>query len=272
AVNIYWSGTGTSPIEVDSSFDLAGQPVIQISNVGTIGQSVEFTDVFLPTGAGITNWAFDLANNWASPATAMDNPSTTNYAMSGRYSIRHNTIGAALAVYKGFFGIPVGFAITTTTTASSSATVGDGTATVAPQGGGSYTYQWDASAGSQTLPTVGALVPGTYCVTITDGNGCINVACATVLLNTATYSLNNSEQLIHLYPNPTKNHCILSTKEVAGKKELKVVNALGQLKHQATFEETEYLIEVQEWTNGVYWLELNSENGNRWIKKLVVQN
>lgn len=272
AVNIYWSGTGTSPIEMDSMFDLVGQSIIQVSNVGSIGQSVEFIDVSLPTGAGLTNWDFDLANNWASPAIAMDNPSTTVYAMPGRYSIRHNTTGAARAVYKGFFCIPVGFTITTTTTASSSATVGDGTANVVPQGGGSYAYQWDASTGNQTLPTVGALVPGTYCVTITDVNGCMNVACPTVLLNTGIYSINEEEQFVNLYPNPTKNHCTLSTKEVVGKKELKVVNTLGQLKYQAIFDETEHSIKVQEWTNGVYWLELNSENGRRWIKKLVVQN
>jgi hypothetical protein len=272
AVNIYWSGTGTSPIELDSTFDLVGQSVIHVSNVETIGQSVEFTDVSLPIGTGLTNWDFDLTSNSANPAIASDNPSTAVYTAPGRYSIRHNTIGAALSEYKGFFGIPVAFTITTTTTASSSATVGNGTATVSPQVGGTYTYQWDASAGNQSLPTVTGLLPGTYCVTITDGNGCLNVACARVLLNTATQSINNQAQNVRIYPNPTNHSCVLLSKEVLGTKELSIVNTLGQLKYQAVFEGTEYSINVQKWENGVYWVELNSERGKRWIRKLVVQH
>ena len=272
AINIYWSGTGISPIAMDSIFDLAGQSVIYVSNVGAIGQSVEFTDASLPLGTGLTNWDFDLANNWANPATATDNSSTTMYTRPGRYSIRHNTIGAALAVYKGFFCIPVGFSLTTSTTPSNSATVGDGTATVVPQGGSTYTYQWDANTGNQSSSTAGNLLPGNYCVTITDGGGCQNVACATVLLNTATYGINPQEELVNLYPNPAKNHCLLSIKEVEGMKELVVVNTLGQVKYKTTFDGTEYLLNVQGWTNGIYWLELNSESQGRWIRKLIVQD
>jgi hypothetical protein len=272
AVNIYWSGTGTSPVEMDSTFDLAGQAVIQVNNVGQMGQAVEFTDVSLPIGVGLTNWDFDLTNNEAIPAVSSDNPTTTYYTLPGRYSIRHNTTGTALSVYKGFFGIPVGFTIASTTTASNSATVGDGTITVSTQGAGASTYQWDANVGNQASSTVVNLIPGTYCVTITDGNGCLNRTCATVLLNTSTYSINNQEEFVNLYPNPTKNQCLLSVKEVEGMKELVVVNALGQLKYKTTFDGTEYLLNVQEWTNGIYWLELHSESQGRWIRKLIVQD
>jgi hypothetical protein len=272
AVDIYWSGIGTSPIAMDSIFDLAGQSVIQVNNVGQIGQAVEFTDVSLPIGAGITNWNFDLTSNWANPAVSNDNPSTTQYTRPGRYSIRHNTTGAALAVYKGFFGIPVGFNLVSTTTASSSVVSGDGTATVNPQSSGVYTYQWDANTGNQTSSTAVNLVPGTYCVTVTDGNSCLNVTCVTVLLNTSTYSIHNQEKLLRLYPNPSGNHCTLSIKKVEGIKELKVVNALGQLKYQTTFDETTYLLHVEEWTKGLYYLELKTENGLRWVRKLVVQD
>ncbi|MFH1321671.1 MAG: T9SS type A sorting domain-containing protein [Bacteroidota bacterium] len=49
----------------------------------------------------------------------------------------------------------------------------DGTAIVIPTAGiASYTYQWDANAGSQTDSTATGLSAGIYFVTVTDSNGC----------------------------------------------------------------------------------------------------
>ncbi|MFH1321817.1 MAG: PKD domain-containing protein [Bacteroidota bacterium] len=49
----------------------------------------------------------------------------------------------------------------------------NGQATVAATGGTpAYTYQWDASAGSQTTTTATGLTAGSYDVTVTDANGC----------------------------------------------------------------------------------------------------
>ena len=43
-----------------------------------------------------------------------------------------------------------------------------------------YTFAWDAAAGNQTTATAVGLAAGTYSVTITDANGCTDVATATV--------------------------------------------------------------------------------------------
>ena len=57
----------------------------------------------------------------------------------------------------------------------------DGQATAAASGGtGVYTYQWDAAAGNQATATASGLFPGIYCVSASDGNGCLAVACATI--------------------------------------------------------------------------------------------
>ena len=57
----------------------------------------------------------------------------------------------------------------------------DGTATVTAAGGTTpYTYQWDSLAGGQTTATAIGLLAGTYTVTVTDANGCIANASATV--------------------------------------------------------------------------------------------
>ena len=52
----------------------------------------------------------------------------------------------------------------------------DGVATVTASGGQTpYSYVWDAAAGNQVTPTISGLCVGTYSVTITDTNGCVDV-------------------------------------------------------------------------------------------------
>jgi len=53
----------------------------------------------------------------------------------------------------------------------------DGAATATPSfGTAPYTYQWDVNAGSQTTATAMGLAIGSYMVTVTDTNGCSDVA------------------------------------------------------------------------------------------------
>ncbi len=57
----------------------------------------------------------------------------------------------------------------------------DGTATVSVSGGQApYQYSWDAFAGSQLTPTAVDLPAGTYTVTVTDVDGCIEAETVTV--------------------------------------------------------------------------------------------
>ncbi len=57
----------------------------------------------------------------------------------------------------------------------------DGTAVITPNGGaGMNSVIWDANAGSQTTFTANGLAAGTYFASITDANGCVATASATV--------------------------------------------------------------------------------------------
>lgn len=273
ARNIYWSGTGISPVSMDSTFDLAAQPNIRVNAGTVIGQPVVFTDLSLPTGTGITNWDFDLESNWATPSSATDNPSSTIYTIAGRYSIRHNTIGGSLSVYKGFFDIPVGFTIGSTTTAATSTTLGDGTATVSvPSIGGPYTYQWDSNANNQTTAMATGLIPGIYCVTIAAANSCRNATCATVLLNTSTSIVQEQESEIQLYPNPANDRCFLIIKGKSKVQELRIVNSLGQVVHQIKPNRSKFNLNTSHLGSGVYWIELSTLTGQKMLKKLLVQH
>lgn len=74
--------------------------------------------------------------------------------------------------------------ITLTTTTTNVACFGDmnGTATVTAVGGTlPYTYQWDANASNQTGATATGLGIGSYSVTVTDINGCFNLATVSII-------------------------------------------------------------------------------------------
>jgi hypothetical protein len=64
--------------------------------------------------------------------------------------------------------------------------------TAVPSGNGTppYTYSW--SNGQSNSPILTIIVPGTYCVTVTDANGCVDSACFTVAV-----------QEIPIYTNPS---------------------------------------------------------------------
>ncbi|MFB6305559.1 MAG: SprB repeat-containing protein, partial [Flavobacteriales bacterium] len=69
----------------------------------------------------------------------------------------------------------------TTSTTSSTCGNDDGSATANPTGGTtSYDYQWGVDADNQTTQTADNLEAGTYTVTVTDANGCQEIANASV--------------------------------------------------------------------------------------------
>jgi len=203
----------------------------------------------------------------------MDNPSTTTYGAAGRYSIRHNTIGFALSEYKGFFAIPMAFSINFVQSQASSATTPDGTATAQPQGGvASFSYQWDAAANNQTTATATGLLPGDYCVTITDNDGCENANCVTVLLNTPTTLIEASKGNVQLYPNPAHYNLNLKIEGIEGEKTIEVFDALGQLIYSEVIQENKAVISVEHWTSGMYLLRLKTKEGLVKAKKFVVKD
>ena len=73
----------------------------------------------------------------------------------------------------------------TATTLLHQSTVGgtQGTVTAAGSGGTSpYSYVWSSNAGNATTPTVSGLLPGNYCVTVTDSNACVVSSVCTIVL------------------------------------------------------------------------------------------
>ncbi|MCH2045283.1 MAG: SprB repeat-containing protein, partial [Saprospiraceae bacterium] len=80
----------------------------------------------------------------------------------------------------GVVGEPTALTLTTDSTDASCNGGADGTATATVAGGtAGYTYLWDDPTGQNTA-TANNLTAGTYCVTVTDNNGCTITDCTIV--------------------------------------------------------------------------------------------
>lgn len=76
----------------------------------------------------------------------------------------------------------------------------DGAVDVTISGGTpGYTYAWDNGASSEDLES---LEDGTYCLSVTDANGCSSTTCATVLAGVVSTTNIPNLTAFRLFPNP----------------------------------------------------------------------
>lgn len=86
----------------------------------------------------------------------------------------------------------------------------DGTAVASATGGTvstTYTYAWDD--GQTTATASGLMNNSSYCVSVTDDNGCVDTACVTIfIVGVDELAANRS---IRLFPNPTTGNAYIET-------------------------------------------------------------
>ena len=97
----------------------------------------------------------------------------------------------------------------------------------------------------------------------------MNLACVATLANLSTENVNEYEyNYVNIFPNPAKNTLTL-TSEKDGINEVEIVNALGQIVKEFSFE-TSTTLDIKDLNNGVYFIKILGEN--ILTKKLVVRN
>lgn len=125
-------------------------------------------------GGGIPGYTY----LWPSGGTTV----TETGLCGGSFTVTITDASSCTATATVIITEPPAILLTTSETPSNCG-MPDGTATVTAAGGfPGYTYQWDANAGNQTTQTATGLIPGSYCVTVTDANLCTNDTCVTVTL------------------------------------------------------------------------------------------
>ncbi len=90
---------------------------------------------------------------------------------------------------------------------ASSSTTADGSATVTPGGGTTYTYFWSNLATTSGIINV---LPGTYTVTVTDASGCSATASVVVGFNSGVNALATELTDVKLFPNPMNDNLTIS--------------------------------------------------------------
>ncbi|MCH2043897.1 MAG: SprB repeat-containing protein, partial [Saprospiraceae bacterium] len=99
---------------------------------------------------------------------------------AGTYNVTMTDDNGCTATISQTLTEPNALVLTTAGTDASCNGGADGTATAtATNGTGAYTYLWD-DVGAQTTATAINLAAGTYCVTVTDDNGCTITDCITI--------------------------------------------------------------------------------------------
>ncbi len=78
--------------------------------------------------------------------------------------------------------------------------------------------------------------------------------------------------IISLSPNPSKNELFLTSKNTVGNLKIKIFNIEGKLLSTENIVlENQTSIDVSQLTNGIYFLNIEDENGNTTIKKFIKQ-
>lgn len=139
----------------------------------------------------------------------------------------------------------------------------DGSATVNASGGTpGYTYLW---SNGQTTATALDLAEGTYCVTITDDNGCETNTCVTLTaLVTGIVNASLSDNSFTIYPNPTSGFITveLETTQLSTIT-LTLTNMLGQniVSQQSEVNGLfKQVYDLSAFAEGLYFITVRSEN------------
>jgi hypothetical protein len=106
---------------------------------------------------------------------------------------------------------------------------------------------------------------GSYAVIVSQ-NGCSDTSACVSITNTGINgSIQNNELLI--YPNPANEKVIIELGNLSGEY-LKIMNAIGQIVYAAEIKNTKIEIDLSDFANGIYTLQVQTAKGIV-LKKLV---
>ncbi|MBL4592697.1 MAG: T9SS type A sorting domain-containing protein [Flavobacteriales bacterium] len=137
------------------------------------------------------------------------------------------------------------------------------------------TYQWldcnnnDAIIASETAQNYAVTVSGSYAVEVTE-NGCVDTS---VCNNVVFVGINENSfgSSFTVFPNPTSGNVKIALGKIYKNINLKVMNVSGQIIDEKTYSSTKQIECKLKGKNGVYFIEITSENKEKTTIKLIKQ-
>jgi len=124
-----------------------------------------------------------------------------------------------------------------------------------------YTYLW--SPGGNTSYYLYDQCGGTYCCTVTDGQGCTKSVCIRVTSPTGIDNVADNSGSVTVYPNPNNGEFTIESTVVSSQWSVEVYNILGEKVYsQLSTQNSQLTINISNQPNGVYLYRVLTENGN----------
>ena len=204
---------------------------------------------------------------YAWTTTPVQTASTATGLCSGVFTVTITDANGCTATATQILTAPGAPNFTISVVSATQPNCNNGTATATVSNPGTYIYSWTTTPTQTTLTATG-LSSGVYTVCVTNSaNGCSS--CQGVTVNCLTgIEENNTNGNISVYPNPSSgNFTITSITEITS---IKIYNVLGEFVFSSQPQTTNYELDLQNKSKGVYFLEMQSDKGSE-IKKIIIE-
>ncbi|MCU0435508.1 MAG: DUF2341 domain-containing protein [Bacteroidia bacterium] len=147
----------------------------------------------------------------------------------------------------------------------------------------------DGPSGFNTMPLSGGILSGpglvnnqfdpgtagvgthTVTYTYTDGNGCVNSASVVMTVNACVGVQENTAAAMQVYPNPAGSLLYVEY-AVTGVNTIRIYDSRGRVVMTTTSADTRTELNTDGLSNGIYLLELMSEDGKRTARQVMIQH
>jgi hypothetical protein len=131
-----------------------------------------------------------------------------------------------------------------------------------------YNYLWSNGSTNKSI----LRTPGMHSVTVTDNNGCVQVA---TILITHLYNANHRGKGFVLYPNPANKQVYLATLDkqpLMSNLHITIVSSAGHVMHKDVLNsgQNKWIIPTYDWSAGSYWLQMRYPDGEKGVLLLQV--
>lgn len=250
------SGTvGTCTAQLLQSVDVIPSPVLILVAAGNV--CIGSNAVISVTGADTYTW-----NTLAQTSSISVSPLiTTVYSVIGSFtngcssSTEHTLIVNALP----------------TVSITLSRTVVCQGESITLTGTGATTYSWNTTATSAAISIIPTSAVSNYSVTGTDANGCKDTETLLLIANPCVgiETINGDSQVVNFYPNPSNGlFSIQSSKQLSA---IQITDINGKIVFLADLNESNPAINVEQLSNGIYFVKTIFADGNSQdFNKLII--